>query len=422
MKNQNKFIPNLYPQKTNAELFFANANRRLKSGLSIILFVLLAACSAIGRESPTPTPLPALASTEKVIFSVERGPIVAQRDFYAEVVPAQQEELFFRASGFIARLAIEEGDRVKQGDVLAELQVDDLLNQLEQARLDLQTAQDNANNAELQRAYELQRATSDVTILQLQAIQAQQRADQAYGAAKEAAQTDLQITQERLKTAQAELTLMQGKKDTGSLAVVERAQLTVSRLETLLSERQIVAPYDGMVLKRYAKAGQNVDAFNLVFTVGVPNSLVVRIAYDDQMANVLEPTSEAYMSLTRSKEQLHPVKYLPDFLPVTNKKSGLQIQGSDVRLNYFYFTIPDDILPEQLSVGAGVTLVVILGRKEDALLLSPAAVRGSDAFRYVIVLEDDTHRRVEILQVGLTSDKYWEVIANLKEGDRVLGP
>jgi len=63
-----------------------------------------------------------------------------------------------------------------------------------------------------------------------------------------------------------------------------------------------------------------------------------------------------------------------------------------------------------------------MGQKDDAMLLSPLAIRGSDVFRYVIVLEDDYHRRVEVVKVGLKGDKLWEVQADLEAGEQVLGP
>ena len=53
------------------------------------------------------------------------------------------------------------------------------------------------------------------------------------------------------------------------------------------------------------------------------------------------------------------------------------------------------------QVGQAVRLNVILGTKQDALLLSPAAIRGNDSFRYVIVLEDAYHRRVEVVTIGV---------------------
>ena len=63
-----------------------------------------------------------------------------------------------------------------------------------------------------------------------------------------------------------------------------------------------------------------------------------------------------------------------------------------------------------------------MGQKEDALLLSPLAIRGSDVFRYVIVLEDEYHRRVEVVNIGLRGDKLWEIQADLEAGERILGP
>jgi hypothetical protein len=80
--------------------------------------------------------------------------------------------------------------------------------------------------------------------------------------------------------------------------------------------------------------------------------------------------------------------------------------------------MPRDVVP----VGNTVRLNLILGSKQDALLLSPVALRGNDAFSYVIVLEGDYHRRVEVVSIGVKTVDKWEVIGNLKAGDQILGP
>jgi hypothetical protein len=64
----------------------------------------------------------------------------------------------------------------------------------------------------------------------------------------------------------------------------------------------------------------------------------------------------------------------------------------------------------------------VLGDKKDALLLPPPAIRGNQEFNYVIVLEDDYHRRVEVVQIGVKTSDKWEIVGNLEEGDLVLGP
>ncbi len=77
----------------------------------------------------------------------------------------------------------------------------------------------------------------------------------------------------------------------------------------------------------------------------------------------------------------------------------------------------------QLPVGSQVNLHIVLGSKQDALLLPPPAIRGNDVFKYVIVLEDTYHRRVEVVAIGIQTTQEWEVISpDLKEGDVVLGP
>jgi hypothetical protein len=117
------------------------------------------------------------------------------------------------------------------------------------------------------------------------------------------------------------------------------------------------------------------------------------------------------------------VTFIPNFLPISNEQSGItQSSSGDVTVNFLYFSIPEDTPRDMFQVGAAVRLNVILGRADDALLLSPAAIRGTDAFSYVIVLEDDYHRRVEVVSIGVKTVEKWEVIANLKAGDQILGP
>ena len=57
-----------------------------------------------------------------------------------------------------------------------------------------------------------------------------------------------------------------------------------------------------------------------------------------------------------------------------------------------------------------VTMIVVLGRKDEALLLAPAAIREYRGQNFVIVLDGDRRRRVEINEIGLKTIDRWEVI------------
>src|SRR3972149_2394639 len=95
--------------------------------------ILMTSCGTTSGGKTTPTPLPPMVSYEKSVFTVEIGPIVSEKKIYGEIVPSKQDDLYFKATGYIDRVTVQQGDTVKQGDLLAEMQVKDLLDQLEQA-------------------------------------------------------------------------------------------------------------------------------------------------------------------------------------------------------------------------------------------------------------------------------------------------
>ena len=388
---------------------------------AVILFVL-ASCSGTGRNLPTPTPLPPVINQEKIIFEVERGPITSQRIITGEVMPSRQDQLFFRDTGYVTRVSVKPGDAFKKGDVLGEMQVDDLLDQLQQARLDLEVSRQNLAAEKLKQAYEIQKAEADVVIAQSRLELAEKRAG---GSADEAA-ANLKIAQEELKVVQAWLEVVRAENASSMEPVVQRNQLSVERLERLVADRQVIAPYDGIVLGSYLSVGNQTSAFDPVFLIGDPAELVIAIGYDYELSQMLNPESLAYVIRPGSEEsddRSYPAKFIPEFLPVSQPKQGVSTTDEgDLSLNYYYFALPENLPPEELPVGQAVKLRVILGEKEDTLLLHPAAIRGNDQFKFVIVLEGDQHRRVEVVEIGLKSGLAWEVKADLKEGDQVLGP
>jgi multidrug efflux pump subunit AcrA (membrane-fusion protein) len=386
------------------------------------LLVSAAGCAGRGQNDPTPTPFPQVVSAQKITFKVERGPIISQRDVAGEIVPAQQDELFFRSSGFINRVLVKTGEFVKKGDILAELKLDDLLDQLQQARIDLEVSQQSLALQQVQRAYDAQQAEADVVISQKQVELARSRLEQAQASQRVEAQLNLEIAQERYKTAAAGLALVKAKIGAEVGQIVKRNQLSLDRLQRLVEERQMIAPYDGIVLRIGLIPGTQATAFSVAAVIGDPTHLVVRVSYDYELVNTVDTSTEAYLFPTKEEEPKYPVKFIPNFLPISNKQEGLTTKGSDITVNFLYFAIPEGLPADQIPVGSRVNLRIILGSKDNVLLLPPPAIRGNDTFSYVIVLEDDYHRRVEVVAIGVKTIEKWEIIANLKEGDLVLGP
>lgn len=396
--------------------------------MSIVLllsFFMLAfsACGPGGLGGATPTPLPPIVGVEKAVFTVERGPIVSTQDMTAEIVPSRQDELFFRSSGFTTRVTVKTGDPVKKGDVLAEMQIDDLLNQLQQAQIDLEVAQANQAKYESQRAFDIAKAEAEVVIWQKRLALAKLDLDASFGAAKDRAQLNYDITEQNLNTSEQSLELVKNDNNPYMAQNVKRAELAVARMQAMVNERQIVAPYDGIVLRASIRPGQQVEAYYSAFLVGDPAELLVRAPIDYDLTNIINKDSEVKVRLTKQSEEGYPLTYLPNFLPVSASENDSTRNNSARGGDYFYFDLTNSGLPEEeIRVGRQVTVELLLGQKDDALLLPPAAIREYRGLSFVIVQEGDRRRRVEISEIGLKTDDRWEIIADLAEGDQVLGP
>ena len=125
-------------------------NKFWRMGLMAVL-LLAAACGGQNRQ-PTPTMVPTPLAVEKPVYTVERGLVEEIVQLSGRVAPRQQQDLYFRADGFVKEVLVENGAWVKKGDVLARLdepekyQADVAAAELaaEQAKIKLEEARLNA--------------------------------------------------------------------------------------------------------------------------------------------------------------------------------------------------------------------------------------------------------------------------------------
>jgi RND family efflux transporter MFP subunit len=130
--------------------------------------------------------------------------------------------IFARTSGYLRRWTVDIGEKVKKGQLLAEIDAPEINDQLRQARADEQTARAN---------YLLAKTTSERWVqMQKNKSVSRQETDEKNG--------DMLAKQAALNAAQA----------------------NVSRLEQLVSFQKIYAPFDGVVTARNTDVGQLIDA------------------------------------------------------------------------------------------------------------------------------------------------------------------
>jgi multidrug efflux pump subunit AcrA (membrane-fusion protein) len=138
----------------------------------LMLVALLTGCQGLfGRpieeEAPTPTPIPTSIVPEKPTYVVQRGKVTKQLEFTGRISPVEEMEFYFKTSGYVKRVLVERGDPVKAGDLLAELEIDDLLKQMAQAEVTLNTAQLRLDEAEKALEHQIAQAKWTLQVAQI---------------------------------------------------------------------------------------------------------------------------------------------------------------------------------------------------------------------------------------------------------------
>ena len=244
---------------------------RLTAGL--VLAVALAgadACSG-GASSSAAPPAATVAVAE-----ITRGPLSRSLVITAELRPYQDVDVHAKVSGFVQSIPVDVGDRVKQGDVLATLEIPEMADDIRQADAGVGASESEVTRAEA----EVTRASSAHDVAHVAAARlagvcksqpglvAQQEIDEANGRDK--------VAEAQLATATAALAASRQQ-----LAV---SKATQARTHTLFAYARITAPFSGVITKRYADTGTMIQAGTSSTTQALP---LVRLAEDDHLRLVI---------------------------------------------------------------------------------------------------------------------------------------
>jgi RND family efflux transporter MFP subunit len=353
-------------------------------GLILALFLFSSACSANPKpqqDQATPTPIPTSIVPLKPTYTVELGEIVDQMQFSGRITPVEEHPLYFQTGGRVRKIYFTEGQTVKIGDVIADLEgIDDLQRQLESNQL-------NMRRSQLQ--YDISKKNFDIFVATTP------KWTEAYTAT-------LAIQQDQLELAQISL---------------REAELNKMNLEDVVATSQLVAPIDGVLLSLTITEGRGVDAYKDVAVVADISKLEVSA----------ELTST---DLSRLSEGLSVSAELFG-------TPGTTVTGSIRRLPYPYggggnteVTDQDPSTRIQLDrpiadldwhLGDMIKVTVVLERKDEVLWLPPQAIRSFEGRKFVVVQEGSLQQRVDV-KTGIVATDRVEIVDGLKQGQLVVSP
>ena len=382
-----------------------------------LIAIVLAGCALLPAVNtdrstdglPTPTPIPTAVVPIKPTYVVQRGEIVSQLEFSGRISPEVEENLFFRADGRVRTVLASRNDMVTEGQILAELEIDGLERELEGAELELERAQVRLQQAQSAHEYQINVAQTNLEVAQLQ-LQAMQS-----GAAPD--RTAIAIQEKDVELAQLELDRLAEGIDPLLASDVQRAELTVARIQAEIAESQIIAPFDGQLLSISLTPGQSVNAYAPVSTIADISSLEVRA---DLVSNQMDKLSEGMVAgifLTSRPGVTLPgaVRQLP--YPYGSGGRGQTVEDMDKSTRV---TIDASPTEEGFRLGDLVRVTVELERKADVLWLPPQALRIFDGRRFALLQDGDVQRRVDVT-VGIETPERVEIESGLEEGQTVVG-
>jgi RND family efflux transporter MFP subunit len=298
---------------------------------------------------------------------------------YAEFRPYVEVELHAKVSGYVQQMNVDFGDKVKAGELMATIEVPELLDELH-------------NTIAIQARAEADFTNADLGYNRLVAVNKQH--------------PNL-VAQQDLDSAEA--------KDLSASSAIAAAKADVEKYQTLVAYTRITAPFDGVVTKRYADPGSLIQAGTASDTQSMP---LVRVS-DNYLLRLDIPVQVEYVQDIRAGD---PVDVRVDSL------GGRTFTGKITRFTDKVDEQTRTMIAEievknpelEMVPGMYATVVLKVERRPGALTVPVQAVAGGDNDKTVYLINQAGEIEVRQVTLGLeTPDKY-EITSGLQPGDLVM--
>jgi len=356
------------------------------------------------------------------IVTVERGPIRSVVSTNGKIEPVQPFEAHAPISTTVERLLVKEGDHVRKGQLLLQLDDDDIRTQAARAQAQLKTAQ--ADESALEKGGTQEEVlTLDSQLVKARGVRdlAQRNLESLRRLQQEGAASPGEVHQaeDTVQRAQADVTLLeQKKKDRYSKPEAERikaegaeAQAAYDAAEDALRKSSVRAPFDGTVYSLPVKQGAFVQAGELLLQEADLSHVLVRAFVDEPDLGRLQPGQK--------------IEITWDAIPARIWTSTVNTVPSTVKLhssrNVGETTFVIDNKDRRLlpNVNVGVTIVIV--EHSDVLTLQRDAVRIDESKPYVYRIVKN-HLKRQTIEFSLQNLTRVEITSGLSLGDSVALP
>lgn len=392
--------------------------------IPLALLLVTALCSGCGSKSSS-------ATTQQTV-AVQRGTIKLDVEASGNLALSQTADLAFDVSGYVYKVLVEEGDSVKEGQLLAQVDTFDWEKEKRSLEKAVVSAKINLNNAKITLENAQNPTTTTSTIS---------------GAIS--APDPLDIETKQLQVDQAEMTLEDAEKE------LERYNQT---------SYEIVAPFDGFITNVAVKGGDEIYKGAVAVSIANPTKFSADIPINEMDINSIQIGMPATVELMASSISTFPAEVTAIAPTATNQSgvitydvkvellsedeikqlrgtqgqtsstspsgqsvsgqfpSGLFTSGQSDNQTNISSSQSDVEAPwtlDQLRDGMSVTVTVVTEQKQNVLMVPNKAISRQGTDKVVSVLKGDT-TEIRVVKTGISNSQYTEIVDGLSEGEKVV--
>ena len=356
------------------------------------------------------------------LAKVEKGDLAKSVVATGKVEPITKVEVKSKASGIVKKLYVEYGDKVKKGQLLAQLDKEEIEAQVAQSKAGLEASEASLKGAEAD--YERARVDAegpDVPLLK-------RAYDRSVGMAKdgvvsasalEDAERNYEMALNKQNVAKAQVVVLRAKI---AQAQAQQAQdaANLKQLEEQLSYTDIESPIDGIVLSRDVEMGDAVSSIlvlgssaTLVMTLGDTSEVYVKGKVDESDIGKVYLGQPARIKVESFKDKTFNGK-VTKISPMGVEKDNVTTFEVRVSINN-----PGGELKAEMTANAEI----ILDEHKNVLQIPEGSIIYDKDKKASVEIPDpkakDGKRKLAV-NIGISNGAKTELLGGLKEGDEVV--
>lgn len=356
------------------------------------------------------------------LATIERGDLARSVVATGKIEPLAKVEVKSRASGIVEKIFADYGDHVKQGQVLVELDKEQLRTQVAEARANLQAAEAAVQSAQAA----LERNAVDAQGPDLPFLKSAAERDRKLGVE---GLVSVSVVDDAEKAYQMALNKqLSGQRNVAvSRAEVARAKAQVAQMQAALDNAAedlrnstIVSPMDGLVLSRDVEVGDAVSSILILgsqatnlMTLGDVSEVYVKGKVDEADISKVNLGQTARISVESLKDK--------KFMGKVTKISPLGVEKDNVTTFEVRVSIQNPT--GELKAAMSANGEIILEEKHNVLMVPEAAVIYDKDRHTSLEIPDPgskTGRKKLSAKLGISNGVKTELLEGMKEGQQVV--